>query len=120
MLKRGLVISAAGLGVLLLGGVALASTKPKPSGGVPNPTPEDPHSQEACNAYKQQRTSIKSSCDALRAQIYELDAQRIEAASNEQWDLVAQLDAARAGLNGQLGSCNAQVSQLDNLIAGCA
>jgi len=119
MLKRGLVIGGAAIaGLLAIAGIASAASKP--SGGTPNPTPEDPHSPEACTAYKQQRSQVKASCDQLYQTRLDLDVQRIEAASNEQWDLVAQLDAARAGINGQYQTCLAQVQQLDNLIAGCS
>src|SRR5262245_7074311 len=115
--KRALVIGAGAIGLLLVGGAALASTKPNGGGGGPE---EDPHSPEACDAYKKERASVQGSCNALQAQIYDYDAQRIEAYQNGNPALGAQLDAAVAGLKQQLASCKATVSQLDNLIAGCA
>lgn len=114
--KRALIIGGGALGLLAIAGVAAAASKPKPSG---DSEPEDMHSPEACEAYRQERTSIQGSCNALQAQIYDLDAKRIEAYLNGNDALGAQLDAAVAGLKGQLATCKAQVSQLNNLIAEC-
>lgn len=118
VLKRGLVLGALAIGgILAIAGIASAATK-KDGGG--DGEPEDMASPEACAAYKQQRTSLNYSCNALAEQQLQLDVQRIEAAANEQWDRVAQLDAARAGVHNQLLECKARVSQLDTLIAGCS
>lgn len=118
MSKGGVVAVSAivGLGALF---AFMSSAKAKPKTG-PSPTPDDPHSPEACAAYKIQKSSVQQNCNAIKAYIVEIDAARIEAASAGNDAALAELDAIRAGQVNALANCQAQVTKLNNLIAGCA
>lgn len=115
VLKRGLVLGAAALGgILLVAGIASASSTPSGGGG------EDPYSPEACAAYKSERDGLIVYRNQLNAQLSSIESQLQAAADAGEEDMLKALVSARTNLQNQAFNANRRITELSDLIAGCS